>query len=154
MAPLFLESTSRLALAQQDRFSRLPFWVWILLIVGLVIIVGIIITLKEEQQAADQPAGAPLPPSPPEPEKLAPEAADLSPAIELRPDKLTRVKGIGPKIEKLLNNNGITTFARLAETEVDWLQNLLVEAGWENIADPATWPDQARQLAGAKSGQG
>jgi predicted flap endonuclease-1-like 5' DNA nuclease len=64
-----------------------------------------------------------------------------------RPDNLKRVKGIGPKIEKLLKENGITTFARLAKTEVSRLQALLDEAGWDNIADPNTWPEQAQQFA-------
>ncbi len=154
MVSLLLDSTSHLSLAQEERFSRIPLWVWILLIFGLVIIVVIMITSKKAQQAADRPADAVLPPAPLEPEKLVAERVASPPAVELRPDNLKWVKGIGPKIEKLLNDNGITTFARLAETEVNWLQNLLVEAGWENIADPTTWPDQARQLDQTQSSQG
>ena len=158
MGPLLSDPTSHLSLNREDRFSPLPLWVWILLAFGFAVVVAIIITLKEEQQTTPRPASAPFPPSPPEPEKMTAEVADSPPAeplaVEARPDNLKRVKGIGPKIEKLLNNNGITTFAKLAETQADWLQNLLVEAGWENIADPTTWPEQAGQLVQGKSSQG
>jgi predicted flap endonuclease-1-like 5' DNA nuclease len=64
-----------------------------------------------------------------------------------KPDNMKRIKGIGPKIEELLQQNGIITFAQLAQIEVSQLQALLDEAGWNNIADPTTWPEQARQLA-------
>ena len=61
------------------------------------------------------------------------------------PDDLTRIEGIGPKIEGLLNAQGITTWARLADTDVASLQSVLDEAGPRyRIHDPGTWPKQAR----------
>ncbi len=57
-------------------------------------------------------------------------------------DDLKKIEGIGPKISQLLNEHDITTYASLAETDVDDLKNLLTEANIR-IANPATWPEQA-----------
>jgi predicted flap endonuclease-1-like 5' DNA nuclease len=59
---------------------------------------------------------------------------------------LKKIKGIGPKIESLLKENGITTFAQLAEADVSRLEALLAEAGWKNFANPEAWTEQARNL--------
>jgi predicted flap endonuclease-1-like 5' DNA nuclease len=158
---------------QQERFSRIPLWVWVLVVVSIVIILGIIATLREEEEVAEKKADlqaiSPTPKaaeSAPVVEKAVTRStaagldiepgATVPPQVEPapsppRPDDLKQVKGIGPKVEKLLNANGITTFAQLAQTEVGRLQALLDEAGWENIADPTTWPEQARQLAQTSS---
>lgn len=59
-------------------------------------------------------------------------------------DDLVIIEGIGPKIAELLHKNGITTFAQLAETQVDDLRAILEGAGKRyQIHDPATWPEQA-----------
>ncbi len=68
------------------------------------------------------------------------------PPSKVKPDNLKRVKGIGPKTEKLLKDNGITIFAQLADTEVSRLQALLDEVQY-TLPDPATWPEQAQLLA-------
>ena len=78
-------------------------------------------------------------------DEAAPPISAKAPAP--RPDNLKRISGIGPKIERFLKENGITTFAELADTEADRLKALLLEAGWENLADPTDWPEQARKLA-------
>jgi DNA-directed RNA polymerase subunit beta' len=57
-------------------------------------------------------------------------------------EDLTRIEGIGPKIAKLLNSVGITTFADLSATTPDQLRELLDENGLASH-NPATWPDQA-----------
>jgi len=75
-----------------------------------------------------------------------PAEAPVQPQPETRPDNLKRVSGIGPKIEKLLNDNGITTFAQLAQTDVSRLQALLDEAEYD-LPDPTTWPERAQELA-------
>jgi predicted flap endonuclease-1-like 5' DNA nuclease len=55
------------------------------------------------------------------------------------------VEGIGPKIEELCNGIGIYTFAQLADTSAETLRNMLDDAGPAyRIAEPATWPEQAR----------
>ncbi len=61
------------------------------------------------------------------------------------PHDLQNIEGIGPKIAELLNAHGIYTFAELAETEVERLRQILQEAGPRyRLADPETWPAQAR----------
>ena len=146
----------------QDRFFRMPRWVWVLGLFLIVVIVGIIIKLREEEEIAEKgwDTGTVPPPPTPEPTKPAVEAESIPPSAEIDtevqppvkataapPDNLKLVNGIGPQIETLLNENGITTLAQLAETEVSRLQALVVEAGWEKLADPTTWPEQARNLA-------
>jgi predicted flap endonuclease-1-like 5' DNA nuclease len=65
------------------------------------------------------------------------------------PDDLKRIEGIGPKISSVLNAAGITTFAQLADTDVDRLRQILEEADPRllRLADPTTWPDQASLAA-------
>lgn len=62
-------------------------------------------------------------------------------------DDLKKIEGIGPKMEAVLKQAGITTFARLAETSVEELQRILDEAGVARITNPQTWPEQARLAA-------
>lgn len=63
-------------------------------------------------------------------------------------DDLTRIEGIGPKISALLQAAGIRTFAQLAHTDVSRLQEILDAAGPRfRLADPGTWPEQARLAA-------
>ncbi|PPD58089.1 hypothetical protein JP09_007335 [Dehalogenimonas etheniformans] len=62
-----------------------------------------------------------------------------------KPDDLTIIEGIGLKIGELLNQNGIHTFAQLATTSVQRLQTILNTGGTRfAIADPGTWPEQAK----------
>lgn len=59
-------------------------------------------------------------------------------------DDLTVIEGIGPKINELLINDGIKTFAQLSETQVAVIQNILDKAGPRfALAKPGTWPQQA-----------
>ncbi len=68
--------------------------------------------------------------------------------LDAEPDDLKVVDGIGPKIEGLLNAGGISTWARLAGTEVSVLQSVLDKAGPRyRIHDPGTWPRQAALAA-------
>lgn len=61
-----------------------------------------------------------------------------------RVDDLKIVEGIGPKIEELLNNAGIKTFAQLENTSVARLNEILEEAGPRyQMHDPGTWPQQS-----------
>lgn len=63
------------------------------------------------------------------------------------PNDLKVVEGIGPKIEGLLKDGGINTWAELASTAVERLQEILNNAGDRyRLADPSTWSRQA-QLA-------
>lgn len=64
---------------------------------------------------------------------------------EERVDDLTLIEGIGPKIKELLYKNNIKSFEKLSRTNELYLQNMLDEAGNSfNMANPKTWPEQAR----------
>lgn len=66
-------------------------------------------------------------------------------------DDLTRIEGIGPKIQQILNERGIMTYTDLANTNPNALKIMLAEAGSRNkMHDPTTWAEQA-QLAAAGS---
>jgi predicted flap endonuclease-1-like 5' DNA nuclease len=63
-------------------------------------------------------------------------------------DDLTVIEGIGPKIADLLDGHEIRTFALLAETDVARLRAILDEGGpGFRLADPTSWPRQARLAA-------
>jgi len=66
-------------------------------------------------------------------------------------DDLTKVEGIGPKINELLQNSGINTFAKLAIVDVEKVREILAEAGGSfKSHDPETWPAQAKLAADGK----
>lgn len=63
------------------------------------------------------------------------------------PDDLTKIEGIGKKIQEHLNSGSIWSFTQLSETSVSRLQDILDAAGPAyTMHDPGTWPEQA-QLA-------
>ena len=65
-----------------------------------------------------------------------------------RRDDLTRIEGIGPKIETLLYDDRIFTFADLAAAPVDRLRRILRGGGERfKMHDPTSWPDQAKLAA-------
>ncbi|NOK79085.1 MAG: hypothetical protein GFH24_608434n42 [Chloroflexi bacterium AL-N5] len=79
-----------------------------------------------------------------------PSPADIKPDA-VKPDDLKRIKGIGPKLEKLLHQNGIFTFetiAALTPSEVTVLDEQLEEFKGRIVRDD--WQAQARQLAEEK----
>jgi ribosomal protein L27 len=60
-------------------------------------------------------------------------------------DDLKIVEGIGPKIETLLKEGGINTWAELASADVDRLKEILDAAGPRyQIHNPSTWSAQAK----------
>ncbi len=66
-------------------------------------------------------------------------------------DDLKKIEGIGPKIAEIFNNDGILTFAQLAETSTEKMQELLDAAGSRYAShNPGTW---AKQSAMAAAGQ-
>lgn len=59
-------------------------------------------------------------------------------------DDLKKIEGIGPKIEGLLKDAGIKTFADLAKSDADEVKEILLAAGKRYAAhDPSTWAKQA-----------
>jgi predicted flap endonuclease-1-like 5' DNA nuclease len=76
-------------------------------------------------------------------ESRSPRAAQAS----TQPDDLTVIEGIGPKISGILQENGINTFADLAAADLNRLREILQKAELGNIANPATWVEQAQLAA-------
>jgi predicted flap endonuclease-1-like 5' DNA nuclease len=63
-------------------------------------------------------------------------------------DDLKRIEGIGPRIEKMLNDDQIFTWAELAGAPVERLKGLLRRGGDRyRMHDPKSWPDQAKLAA-------
>jgi predicted flap endonuclease-1-like 5' DNA nuclease len=62
----------------------------------------------------------------------------------INPDDLKLIEGIGPKIEELLNNEGIYKYEQLATTNVDMIRAILDKAGSRfRMHDPQSWASQA-----------
>jgi predicted flap endonuclease-1-like 5' DNA nuclease len=59
-------------------------------------------------------------------------------------DDLKKIEGVGPKIEELLNHDGIYTFEQLVASSVERIKGILTAAG-PNYAvhNPTTWGEQA-----------
>lgn len=67
---------------------------------------------------------------------------------EDKPDDLQKIEGIGPVVEKLLNENGIKTYKQLAEAEsrIEQIRVRLNQAGYFYMY-PDSWPGQAKLAA-------
>ncbi|WP_460685122.1 helix-hairpin-helix domain-containing protein [Niabella aquatica] len=66
-------------------------------------------------------------------------------------EDLTKIEGIGSKIAKLLEAEGISTFAGLGKTTGKKLKTILEAAGPKfQLHDPASWPKQAKLAAAGK----
>ncbi|WP_299908829.1 endonuclease [uncultured Paracoccus sp.] len=118
---------------------------------------------KAEPAPAPAPKPAPKPASekPAEPKaqkKAEPKAVekpvakkDAKPAAKsakAKPDDLKQIKGVGPKLEQLLHENGITQFAQIAawgEAEIDEFAEKIGSMGGRIRSDD--WIAQARTLA-------
>jgi len=66
-------------------------------------------------------------------------------AVDAVKDDLTKIEGIGPKIQSLLNNESIWSFKQLSDTSSLRLQRILDAAGPAyTMHNPRTWSAQAR----------
>ncbi|MEO6759376.1 MAG: 50S ribosomal protein L27 [Saprospiraceae bacterium] len=103
-------------------------------------------TAPVTEQAAEMEAAAPVA----EEAASAPTAEAKAPAAKKAPklDDLKIIEGVGPKIEQLLKEGDINTWAELAATSVDRLREILEAAGSRyQIHDPSTWPAQSKFAA-------
>jgi NADH-quinone oxidoreductase subunit E len=79
--------------------------------------------------------------------------AALAAALEGGPDDLKRIKGVGPKLEKLLHSLGFFHFEQIAswtDAEVAWVDDNL--EGFKGRVSRDNWVSQARELAGKANG--
>jgi len=66
-------------------------------------------------------------------------------ASVLGTDNLQIIEGVGPKIEGLMKDGGISDWGALAGTSVERIQEILDAAGSRySLANPTTWPQQAK----------
>lgn len=79
---------------------------------------------------------------------LAEEMPESPAAPPTEPDDLTKIEGIGPKINATLQEAGIRTFLQLAASKPAVLKQILTDAGIR-IGYPDTWPEQAALAAKA-----
>jgi hypothetical protein len=105
-----------------------PQWLWALIILALAAVVALLVWWW---LSGTQDEGEAVPPE---------SEAALA-------DDLTRIEGIGPKISGLLREAGISSFAQLAGADVDRLQKIIADANLTALADPGTWPAQAKLAA-------
>ena len=135
------------AMQAANQTGGIPWWVWIIIILLLILLLWWLLSGRSGREAAPEERTPPAA-APPEPRAAAVEA----PAAEMAtppPDDLRRIEGIGPKINGLLQEAGVHTFAQLAEANVDRLKHILSEADLRALADPTTWPEQAALAANA-----
>jgi len=60
-------------------------------------------------------------------------------------DDLTKVEGIGPKIQEHINSGGIYTYKHLSLADVNYLRQILDNAGPAyKVHQPGTWPAQSK----------
>lgn len=105
---------------------------WIVLIIFIVIVLIVWWLLSRQTEGGAAPAHE--------------EAA--VPAVK---DDLTRIEGIGPKVQGLLNAAGIVTFAELAAKTPEELDAIMDAAGSIYKAmDEGSWPKQAALAAEGK----
>ncbi|MEO1399368.1 MAG: NADH:ubiquinone oxidoreductase [Pseudomonadota bacterium] len=114
--------------------------------------VGMAKTVDAPKPAA--PAPAPKPAPAPAPAPAAAEAgeadkpATLTEARDGKADNLKEIKGVGPKLEKLLHSMGFYHFDQIANwtaKEVAWVDENL--EGFKGRVSRDSWVDQAKILA-------
>jgi predicted flap endonuclease-1-like 5' DNA nuclease len=84
-----------------------------------------------------------------------PKTVKAKPAPKATPaiikDDLTKIEGIGKKIEGLLNKNKLYTYRQLSKSTITGLKAILESGGNKySMHNPGTWPKQAKLAAAAK----
>ena len=99
------------------------------------------------------PAAAEVDLPPPTPEVLGGISEVVAAAARplhqpLHADDLKRIKGVGPKLEKLLNSLGVTSFSQIAAWDDDEIDRIDAQLGaFAGRIRRDDWPAQARYLA-------
>jgi len=138
-------------------------WIILILFIIVVLIVWIALTRNSKDSPVDMQVGEHTPVEAATPAihetPLRSQEVDLgktateTPAAVLptavKPDDLTIVEGIGPKVSSVLNNAGIMTLVQLAEAAPEQLKEILGKSRLQ-FMDPGTWGEQARLAAEGK----
>jgi len=104
---------------------------WLFVILGfflLMVIVGWLVSRRRGEQVE------------------VPLEAHVQPRVEKPADDLVKIEGIGPKVAKVLNEAGITTFEALAQATAVDVQKVLSAAGLQ-MMNPEGWIEQASLAA-------
>lgn len=75
-------------------------------------------------------------------------AKEEAPKADAKPDNLTKIEGIGPKIAETLAAAGVVSFADLAGTDVEKIAEIIKDVRGKHVPD--TWPKQAEMAAAGK----
>ncbi len=133
---------------------------WLLVIVGVMLLILLLFIRDNDDEDEKSPFDTGVkntvePPVAAEAE-IATRTAEAIPVdvppVEVVPDDLKKIEGIGPKISRVLGAAGILTFAQLAETTADRVREILVaeDPRLGRISDPTTWAEQAELAAAGK----
>lgn len=109
------------------------------LVIGVILLIVGLYLAFAAQPAAAVPAAASTPAAPPRVEPI--------PAASAQKDDLTRLEGIGPKLQDVLYAAGFTTFAALAQAGPDDITRAMKASGVKVPFDASTWPEQASLAA-------
>lgn len=118
--------------AKEESGNGIPWWGWLIIILCLLIVFYINFFLAKDKK-----------PDTPLPQKMA-VPIDID-----RADDLTLIEGIGPKIQSVLQDAGVKTYAQIAELLPEEIMDVL-HAGGVRLAVADTWPKQAKLAAGGK----
>jgi predicted flap endonuclease-1-like 5' DNA nuclease len=126
-------------------------WVWLLIIIVIILVVWWLMSRSAKNYEAGFEIDRAESVTIEEPEAASEqEVEEVPPAPPTKPDDLTILEGIGPKVNKLLQTAGIATFSQLASADVGRLKEIL-EANELQFMDPSTWPEQAKLAAEGKT---
>ena len=64
-----------------------------------------------------------------------------------KPQDLTKINGIGPRIETILNEGGVSNYDQLAKASSDDLRMMMAAAGALPPGSLSKWPTQAKYAA-------
>ncbi len=112
-----------------------------------------VLPFEEVQETVARPSvakAAPVVKEEPAKEEAAPaeasteEPAPKKPAKKVKEDDLKIIEGVGPKLESILKEAGITDLKVLSESDPEKLNEILESAGNRyKMFNPTTWPKQA-----------
>ena len=150
---MFAEQAT-LLVTLQDEPPVSPLLLVIIAILLIILFIWLLLREKRKREAAELEAAkklaartaslaAPAPPTRAETIATLLDETPIAPVV----DDLQIIEGIGPKIASILKAVGVTSFAQLAAMEPSEISAILQAANLR-LADPQTWPEQAR-LAGA-----